>query len=47
LGALEAAGFTITRLDRFFFPESKFTSPASPCILGTAKPLAGLTPSSL
>lgn len=37
LGALEEAGFTVVQVDRFFFPESKFKSPASPCLLGTAE----------
>lgn len=36
LGALEAAGFTVTQLERFLFPESKVATPASPCILGVA-----------
>jgi ubiquinone/menaquinone biosynthesis C-methylase UbiE len=36
VGAIEAAGFTITQIDRFLFPESKVATPASPCILGVA-----------
>ena len=41
LGALEEAGFTVTQADRFFFPQSKFKSPASPCVLGSATPSPG------
>ncbi len=41
LGALEAAGFTIAQLERFFFPESKVATPASPCILGVAMRSSG------
>lgn len=41
VAALEQTGFTVTRLERFMFPESGFTSPASPCILGTAEPSPG------
>lgn len=36
LSALEAAGFTIDRVERFLLPESGLRSPASPCVLGVA-----------
>lgn len=35
--ALTAAGFSVTELDRFPFPEAGFRSPATPHILGTAE----------
>jgi ubiquinone/menaquinone biosynthesis C-methylase UbiE len=38
LKALEAEGFEVIQLDRFLLPESGLHSPASPCILGVAKP---------
>ncbi|WP_042377951.1 class I SAM-dependent methyltransferase [Streptacidiphilus melanogenes] len=34
--AIEAAGFTITELDAFAFPETRVPSPSTPHILGTA-----------
>ncbi|CAN5843073.1 class I SAM-dependent methyltransferase [soil metagenome] len=36
LQAMADAGFTVTRLERFIFPESGVPSPASPCIRGIA-----------
>jgi ubiquinone/menaquinone biosynthesis C-methylase UbiE len=35
-GAIEAAGFTIDRIDRFRFPPTSIPGPASPHILGVA-----------
>jgi ubiquinone/menaquinone biosynthesis C-methylase UbiE len=34
--AIEAAGFTVERVERFRFPESRVPSPTAPQILGTA-----------
>jgi ubiquinone/menaquinone biosynthesis C-methylase UbiE len=36
LAAIETAGFTIERLDRFSFPETRLPTPTSPHILGVA-----------
>lgn len=36
LGAIRAAGFTVTDVDRFRFPETGIPVPASPHVLGTA-----------
>jgi ubiquinone/menaquinone biosynthesis C-methylase UbiE len=37
VGDIEAAGFAITTLRRFRFPESRFTQPSSPHVLGLAR----------
>jgi ubiquinone/menaquinone biosynthesis C-methylase UbiE len=37
VGDIETAGFEITTLRRFRFPESRFTQPASPHVLGLAR----------
>lgn len=37
LGAIEAAGFTFERLDRFRFPDSRVPNPAAPHVLGLAR----------
>jgi SAM-dependent methyltransferase len=36
VGAIRAAGFTVTELDRFRFPETRVPVPAAPHVLGTA-----------
>ena len=36
LAAIEAAGFTVQRLERFRFPETRLPSPTAPQVLGTA-----------
>ncbi|MFB9236572.1 class I SAM-dependent methyltransferase [Plantactinospora siamensis] len=36
IGAIEAAGFEVTALDRFRFPETQVPVPAAPHVLGTA-----------
>ncbi|RAG85235.1 SAM-dependent methyltransferase [Streptacidiphilus pinicola] len=35
--AIESAGFTLTRIDTFAFPQTRFPSPAATHILGTAE----------
>lgn len=37
VGAIEAAGFTVERLDRFRFPDSRAPNPAAPHALGVAR----------
>ncbi|MEV0158357.1 methyltransferase domain-containing protein [Micromonospora sp. NPDC050686] len=37
VGAIEAAGFTVTELDRFRFPPTRLAVPASPHVLGSAR----------
>jgi hypothetical protein len=37
VGAIEQAGFDVEELRRLRFPETRFTQPSTPHVLGTAR----------